>query len=445
MDSFYVHLQSDASWHHYSNNTRTNYRNHLASPINVDGNQYEVALCELSYTYNKPFIKEGTELYRILDEQGEVPKSRTVKYDTYDIKGANQRVTSQYVYKNVLEYAKFKNIHISYADSLINGDPTIDKGKEKVLMLQSSIDILSTKQLTSTKEIVDDLNQSLNNLHINAEYAEEKGENDTIKQDVNIRQNKPWMIVTQNILFYEKVHKHFQVGKEDGYHYDNIQNNYLYYTYASDEKIDIASGELLCNVSFFKAEVHLAKRQTGHNRIGKHVRHVCTSPKSVHSVEKLIDNLNLGCKDIKFELDKKICKLTVQLEKEGKVLISDRVQAILGLDVNPEKMFPANIPVPIRGKQLPIFDVGSRKIFVYTDFVQDQRVGDQMAPILRMTDYSGNQNELVIKTFDNPHYIKLSKDYIDNIRIYMKSEIGEELPLTFGTTSCTLHFREKRL
>ena len=68
-----------------------------------------------------------------------------------------------------------------------------------------------------------------------------------------------------------------------------------------------------------------------------------------------------------------------------------------------------------------------------------------MAPILRILDYTGVDNSLVIKSFTNPHFIKLSKDYVDNIRIYLRTEIGEDLPLTFGTTSCTLHFREKRL
>ena len=99
----------------------------------------------------------------------------------------------------------------------------------------------------------------------------------------------------------------------------------------------------------------------------------------------------------------------------------------------------------VEGTQKPIFDVGSRKIYVYADCIQDQRVGDQMAPILRILDYTGVDNSLVIKSFTNPHYIKLSKDYVDNIRIYLRTEIGEDLPLTFGTTSCTLHFREKRL
>ncbi len=48
MESFYVTLQSDASADYYRTNKRTNFKNHLAIPINVDSRRYEVVLSELS-------------------------------------------------------------------------------------------------------------------------------------------------------------------------------------------------------------------------------------------------------------------------------------------------------------------------------------------------------------------------------------------------------------
>src|SRR3989442_771782 len=104
MDSFFVHLQSDASWQHYSNNKRTNYRNHLAMPINVEANEYEVALCELSYTYNIPYIKKQTVLYKVrtVNEKEGKPSIEVVQYpEISKIKGPDKRTTSRNVNKSI--------------------------------------------------------------------------------------------------------------------------------------------------------------------------------------------------------------------------------------------------------------------------------------------------------------------------------------------------------
>lgn len=447
MDSFFVHLQSDASWQHYSNNTRTNYRNHLAIPIKVEASEYEVALCEVSYNYNIPYIKKNTLLYKVrtvVEAEGK-PKIKVTQYPKIsDLKGPNQKSTSRNVYKSILEYAKKENIHIPYAEQIFE-TKKYRKGSAWVMMIESSMDIISSKELNSTKDIVDDLNIILKNLEMVVEYKETTEDKKTV-QEVRFKQNKPPLMATQDVIFYDKLEKHFQIGTEDENYYVEADNNYQLSTIASNEKINIKAGELLCRVYFYTAEAHMPPRsRLGNEEDDKNLRLAGFTPRDLQSLNELITSLNAIHKNFQFKIEKERCVLTAKDTKNSILELNERVQAILGLDFQNDIILPANTTIVLHGKQLPIFNIGARKIYVYADCIQEQRVGDQMAPILRMTDYSGVQDQLEIKKFNNLHYIKCSKDYIDSIRIYLRTEIGEECPLSFGSSSCTLHFRTRRL
>jgi len=432
-------------------------------PINVSANEYEVALCELSYTYNIPFIQKQTVLYKVrgVAEKEGKPAIQVVQYpEISNIKGPNQRTTSRNVYKAILEYAKQNNIHIPYAEQIFQSK-NLRKGGAWVMMVESSMDIISTKELNSTKDIVEDLNKVVKQLHMVIEYKEteeevpvatQENKNEDAKtvkkivKEVRYKQNKPPLMATQDLIFYDKLEKHFQIGTQDETYYVEAENNYHLSTIASDEPINIKAGELLCRVYFYTAEAHMPSvARLGVEEVDKNLRLSGLTPRDLQSLDELIAGLNAIHKNFQFKIEKDRCVLTARDTRNSVLELNERVQAILGLDFEKDIILPANTTVVLHGKQLPLFEIGARKIYVYTDCIQEQRVGDQMAPILRITDYSGKQNELEIKTFNNLHYVKVSKDYIDSIRIYLRSEIGDDIPLIFGTTSCTLHFREKRL
>lgn len=453
MDSFYVHLQSDASWRHYSDNTRTNYRNHLAIPINVESSQYEVALSELSYTYNKPYIKEKTKLYSVHKNEKKKDELEVFNYPgLIEISdGANQVDTTRTVNNAVLEYAKKHNMHVPAVEILFD-NPIFKKDNQDFILIESRMDILATKNIKTTKQLAEDLNTSLKRLNFEVIYKEETKalkekplELKTYKH-VQIIQKNPPTIAKQNLEFFDPLIKHMQIDVNDEFYYDKDTKFFVFQTIAADEALDIKAKDLLCTVYFYKAEIPLQpKNQRGNELISRSIRISGAAQENIYNLNQLIRALNAVDDGVQFKIENDRCKVAIKLAFNGKIVLNERVQAILGIDIDPFKVYISNAPVTVEGTQKPIFDVGSRKIYVYADCIQDQRVGDQMAPILRILDYTGTDTNLVIKSFTNPHYIKLSKDYVDNIRIYLKSEIGEDLPLIFGTTSCSLHIREKRL
>lgn len=66
MESFYHTVMSDASMNFYPDNTISNFKNHLHSPLKLDDYMYEVAITKYSYVYSKRFLEVGTLLYSFI-------------------------------------------------------------------------------------------------------------------------------------------------------------------------------------------------------------------------------------------------------------------------------------------------------------------------------------------------------------------------------------------
>lgn len=60
-------------------------------------------------------------------------------------------------------------------------------------------------------------------------------------------------------------------------------------------------------------------------------------------------------------------------------------------------------------------NVGMYNIFVYTDIVDHQTVGDSYVPLLRIVHISRPNNHMITNTYDRPHYLRLCKTHIDSI------------------------------
>jgi hypothetical protein len=94
-------------------------------------------------------------------------------------------------------------------------------------------------------------------------------------------------------------------------------------------------------------------------------------------------------------------------------------------------------------KKQPYLSIGyPHQVFVYTDIIHPQFVGDTKAPLLRivaMTDT--NHGKVQTSTFQNIHYLPLSKHSFDTIEILLKDHAGQDLPFASGTLTVTLHFK----
>ncbi|GBM86818.1 hypothetical protein AVEN_47494-1 [Araneus ventricosus] len=83
-----------------------------------------------------------------------------------------------------------------------------------------------------------------------------------------------------------------------------------------------------------------------------------------------------------------------------------------------------------------------RALFLYTDIVEPQIVGDVFAPLLRIVNVTGSDGEMVCVQYDRPHYIPLSRKIIDTIEIVVRTH---RTPFERGRSYVKLHLKQKYL
>lgn len=83
--------------------------------------------------------------------------------------------------------------------------------------------------------------------------------------------------------------------------------------------------------------------------------------------------------------------------------------------------------------------------FVYTDIIKHQFVGNSYTQLLRFVALENNKANQTL-TYSSPHYVPLSKNYIDSIEISIKDDSGQPVHFKSGIQKVyvKLHFRPKR-
>jgi hypothetical protein len=96
-------------------------------------------------------------------------------------------------------------------------------------------------------------------------------------------------------------------------------------------------------------------------------------------------------------------------------------------------------PLPVR------LDRMISSLYVYTDVVEPQLVGDAFVPLLRVVgDPGGEGGETITRTYDRIHYGKISRSTFDQVRVHITDDQGKTVAFEGGRVTVKLHFRKKK-
>ena len=87
---------------------------------------------------------------------------------------------------------------------------------------------------------------------------------------------------------------------------------------------------------------------------------------------------------------------------------------------------------------------GFHSIFVYSDVISEQYVGDSFAPILRILHVEKERSTWgnLVKTYDPIYYIPVRENRINSIEFQLNNDVGENVPFAaYGHVIIVLHFR----
>lgn len=80
-------------------------------------------------------------------------------------------------------------------------------------------------------------------------------------------------------------------------------------------------------------------------------------------------------------------------------------------------------------------------IYLYTDIVDYQIVGNKRAPLLRHIVVDSEYRKVTNLFFENPYYVKVNKTCINSIDLVLRDEVGEKIKFFDGSVVAVLHFR----
>ena len=139
-------------------------------------------------------------------------------------------------------------------------------------------------------------------------------------------------------------------------------------------------------------------------------------------------------------------KIFILLPENAKLVFEDGIESVFGFN-NFE--FTGSLK---ENKELIVFyseNVVNSKLnninslYIYTDIVEYQIVGDVNAPLLQVVSTGNEANSLIEKIYDSPHYIPVMRSNIETIEIDIRSDLGEKIQFQSGQVIIKLHFRRK--
>lgn len=114
----------------------------------------------------------------------------------------------------------------------------------------------------------------------------------------------------------------------------------------------------------------------------------------------------------------------------------------------PDELLKTGLNTSHAPKAIRTVDItaGVNELFVYCNIVKHSLVGDTTAQLLRIVPIPKTGfGEVIVKTYDTPHYFPLIADEIESIEIDLKDENGQRVNFSDGRVIVVLHFKQNEL
>ncbi|GBM31690.1 hypothetical protein AVEN_157883-1 [Araneus ventricosus] len=148
---------------------------------------------------------------------------------------------------------------------------------------------------------------------------------------------------------------------------------------------------------------------------------------------------------ITFKFNDSTKRVQIKAKEKARVILHEGLSQMLGFDPTEIVSNHPNIETVVESPLVADPCAHYRVLFLYTDIVEPQIVGDVFAPLLRIVNVTGSDGEMVCVQYDRPHYIPLSRKIIDTIEIVIRTHRGELTPFERGRSYVKLHLRQKYL
>ena len=160
---------------------------------------------------------------------------------------------------------------------------------------------------------------------------------------------------------------------------------------------------------------------------------------------------SLGKSNIKLVLNQNTQKVKVKLKNGAFIQFHPALSAMLGFEKEqPEEGQLEVVNVYMlkthEGKLPMDLNAGMYSLYLYTDIIEDQLVGDAFAPLLRIVhmDKKGS-GDVTTRTYQSPHFVKVRMKHFDTITVRVRRDTGEKIKFQRGKIVAKFCFRPVRV
>ena len=148
------------------------------------------------------------------------------------------------------------------------------------------------------------------------------------------------------------------------------------------------------------------------------------------------------CVVFKYNTFTKKIKVSVLHKKIGWINFSNHLAYMLGFSNSFQSIFEARY---LESEYMPDMSAGINMLYVYSDIVQPQLVGNSFSPLMRLIHVEGTHGSSVEKVFFNRQYIPIMLKDFSEVEIHIKTDGNQYVEFDSGKVIITLHFQRRRI
>ncbi|GFX09158.1 uncharacterized protein TNCV_4167371 [Trichonephila clavipes] len=141
---------------------------------------------------------------------------------------------------------------------------------------------------------------------------------------------------------------------------------------------------------------------------------------------------------IEFHYHPIVKRVKIKTKEHAKVFLHKGFSKLLGFE-------PCEIKGKVESSYIADPNASFPLIYVYSDLVEPQIVGDVQAPLLKIVKVEGKDGEVVNAHYTRPHYVPVIRRHFQTVEMVLRLHSGELVPFERGRVIAVLHFRMRQI
>lgn len=153
-----------------------------------------------------------------------------------------------------------------------------------------------------------------------------------------------------------------------------------------------------------------------------------------------------GKQGIELSYNENTRKVSITITGDSHICLGTHLRKILGFVCefdNSVQTTPYEVPITSSVEADYTYDIPQSPLYIYSNLIENIRIGDSQGPILRIVDSKGKLGDRICRVFERPYYFPVRQNHFRQIHVQIRFNNGQ-IPIFYkGHSALVLHFKKK--